>query len=126
MQNWNDGKAQEFKDRKEYDIANSHLNRTAYVAEMEAEPCTSCETQAANGEVLLFATKTCPNCKQAEKLLNEANIAFTKVLAEENADLARKFGIRQAPTIIIDGEQPAKLVGLGGVRKFIDEFSVKH
>ena len=74
------------------------------------------------GELLLFATQTCPNCKQAEKLLGEAGIAYRKVMVEENMDLAKSLGIRQAPTLVTpDGE---KLVGVGAVRKFITD-SVK-
>ncbi|MCF0140903.1 MAG: ribonucleoside triphosphate reductase, partial [Mogibacterium sp.] len=129
VQNWNDGKSQEFKDRKVYDIANSHLKRTAPVAEAAAaeapaEACACTRDVTNPGEqVLLFATKTCPNCKQAEKLLEEAGIAYTKILAEENPELATAHGIRQAPTLVVAGDQPAKLVGLGGVRKFLNDYT---
>ncbi|MCF0105847.1 MAG: thioredoxin family protein, partial [Holdemanella sp.] len=124
VQNWNDGKSQEFKDRKVYDIANSHLSRKTVEAQPVVEEC-ACEHTESSAQVFLFATKTCPNCKQAEKLLNEAGVAYTKILAEENPDMATKFGIRQAPTLVLDGDNPAKLVGLGGVRKFLAE-TVKH
>ena len=39
-------------------------------------------------------------------------------------DLAKSLGIRQAPTLIVGGENPEKLVGVGAVRKFITD-SVK-
>ena len=77
-----------------------------------------------SAELLLFATRTCPNCKQAEKLLSEAGIAYRKVMVEENMDLAKELGIRQAPTLVVGGETPEKLVGVGAVRKFITD-SVK-
>ena len=126
VQNWNDGKSQEFKDRKVYDIANSRLKARNRVEE-QPQAVEACEevTPVEGGQVMMFATKTCPNCKQAEKLLLEAGIPFTKILAEENPDLATQYGIRQAPTLIVEGEQTAKLVGLGGVRKFIDEHAAK-
>ena len=74
------------------------------------------------GELLLFATRTCPNCAQAERLLEEAGIPFRKVLAEEEPDLAVRYGVRQAPTLVADdGQAPVKVVGLGNVRKFIED-----
>ena len=125
VQNWNDGKAQEFKDRKVYDIGHSHLTHQG-VLHPEAkpeQPAAPAEEPAGSacGTVKLFATRTCPNCKQAEKLLAEASIPFTRLLAEENGAEAARLGIRQAPTLVVgDGED--KYVGLGAVRKFIAEY----
>ena len=56
--------------------------------------------------------------------LREAGIAYRKVMVEENMDLAKELGIRQAPTLVVGGETPEKLVGVGAVRKFITD-SVK-
>ncbi len=43
-------------------------------------------------------------------------------MVEENRDLAVRYAIRQAPTLVIEGEgEPVKLVGVGAVRKFIAE-----
>ena len=126
VQNWNDGKAQEFKDRKVYDIGHSHLTHQGVLhpdvkPEQTAAPA---EEPAANacGTVKLFATRTCPNCKQAEKLLTEAGIPFTRLLAEENGEEAARLGIRQAPTLVVGSEED-KYVGLGAVRKFIAEYN---
>ena len=126
VQNWNDGKAQEFKDRKVYDIGHSHLTHQGVLhSEVKAEqPAAPAEEPVSNtcGTVKLFATRTCPNCKQAEKLLAEAGIPFTRLLAEENGEEAARLGIRQAPTLVVgDGED--KYVGLGAVRKFIAEYN---
>ena len=126
VQNWNDGKAQEFKDRKVYDIGHSHLTHQGVLhPDVKAEqPDAPAEEPAGNacGTVKLFATRTCPNCKQAEKLLTEAGIPFTRLLAEENGEEAARLGIRQAPTLVVgDGED--KYVGLGAVRKFIAEYN---
>ncbi len=126
VQNWNDGKAQEFKDRKVYDIGHSHLTHQGVLhPEVKPEqPAVPTEEPAGNacGTVKLFATRTCPNCKQAEKLLTEAGIPFTRLLAEENGEEAARLGIRQAPTLVVgDGED--KYVGLGAVRKFIAEYN---
>ena len=124
VQNWNDGKAQEFKDRKVYDIGHSHLTHQGVLhPEVKPEQPAAPVEEAANnahGEVKLFATRTCPNCKQAEKLLTEAGIPFTRLLAEENGEEAARLGIRQAPTLVVGSEED-KYVGLGAVRTFIAE-----
>ena len=126
VQNWNDGKAQEFKDRKVYDIGHSHLTHQGVLhPEVKPEQPAAPVAEAANnahGEVKLFATRTCPNCKQAEKLLTEAGIPFTRLLAEENGEEAARLGIRQAPTLVVGSEED-KYVGLGAVRKFIAEYN---
>ena len=119
VQNFNDGKAQEFKDRKVYDIENSHLT---HVGPKQAESLEEQETVAATGEILLFATKTCPNCKIAAALLDKAGIAYTKVYAEENADLCNQYGIKQAPTLVVtDGENYNKVTNVSNIKKYIEE-----
>lgn len=114
IQNWNDGKAQEFKDRKVYEIGSSHMHKSA---EIQAEEEKVLPAQTVCDDLLLFATRTCPNCAQAEKLLQNAGLAFTKLLAEENAELAKSLGIRQAPTLVVGQE---KITGLGPIRKYIN------
>ena len=121
VKNWNDGKAQEFKDRKVYDISHSHLRR----AGMAGSPVTAEGYTArpkAGGALMLFATRTCPNCRQAEEQLHRAGIPYRKVLAEENPDLTVRYGVRQAPTLVAEnGGEPVKVVGLGAIRTFIQE-----
>lgn len=114
IQNWNDGKAQEFKDRKVYEIGSSHMHKSA---EIQAEEEKVLPAQTVCDDLLLFATRTCPNCAQAEKLLQNAGLAFTKLLAEENSELAKSLGIRQAPTLVVGQE---KITGLGPIRKYIN------
>ena len=127
VQNWNDGKAQEFRDRRVYDIGRSRLRHTGPLRGLEevqeAAPAAEPEAAPAQAETLrLFATRTCPNCRQAEKLLQEAGIPYTKLLAEENAELAGALGIRQAPTLVAGPDDAAvKMVGLGAVRRYIAE-----
>ncbi len=77
--------------------------------------------------VFLFATKTCPNCKMASMFLEKAGIAFEKVYADENVELVEKFGIKQAPTLVVaeDGVEVAKAVNLSNIRKYIDSVENK-
>ena len=119
VKNWNNGKSQEFKDRKVYDISRSKLSR-AGAAGSPVSVEAHVEKAAPTGELMLFATRTCPNCKVAESMLTKAGIPFRKVIAEENPDLATRYGIRQAPTLVIDdGADPRRLVGLGEIKVFI-------
>ena len=124
VQNWNDGKTQEFKDRKVYDISRSHLHKAGRAgAQVTVEP--QAPQHSDEEELLLFTTRTCPNCAQAEKLLTQAGIPFRKVISEENPDLTTRYGVRQAPTLVVSGEQPVKITGLGPVRKFAQDNRVQ-
>ncbi len=114
VQNWNDGKTEEYKQRKLYDIANSKLDPVKHPqAEEKAEE--ACTSTAADG-YYLFTTKTCPNCPIAKANLDRAGIAYTVVDAEENAALSDQYGIRQAPTLVIvkDG-QAEKVAGVSAI-----------
>ena len=113
VQNWNDGKAQEFKDRRTYDIGASKLTHSGV---RKQEPKAERQAELLNEIPELFATKTCPNCKQAEQLLDTADIRYTVRFAEENRDTVRALGIRQAPTLVSGGQ---KWTGVSGVREFI-------
>ncbi len=120
VQNWNDGKSQEYKDRKVYDIANSRMTRNGRPAEAPAEAC-ACEQKAdvADG-VMLFATTTCPNCKIAAAALDKAGVAYNKIYANEQPEMAEQFGIRQAPTLVVvqDGAV-AKYAGVSEIKKYL-------
>ena len=118
VQNWNDGKSQEFKDRVVYDIANSRLKSERVTAPETPEAIEI--TPDAETQYLLFTTKTCPNCKVAEVLLKNAGVEYTKIIAEENPDLAREYGIRQAPTLIaICGDSAVRHASIAGIKDFL-------
>ena len=105
IQNWNDGKAQEYKDRRVYDIAASTDRRFGASEVTEEAIEQSAAKTPDGGRRLLFTTATCPKCVMAKKFLNDAGIAYETVLVDEQPELARKFGVRQAPTLLIlDGE----------------------
>ena len=125
VQNWNDGKTQEFKDRTVYDIGSSKLrsertvSHTVADADEKAEQTTPVNPDA---RVMLFTTKNCPNCKIADALLQKANITFEKVDAEENAQLSKEFGIRQAPTLIVmNGEKYDTYTNVSNIKRFISQ-----
>ena len=124
VQNWNDGKSQEFKDRKVYDVGHSRLTHVgvkgAAVAAETAEVEAALEPMASDNATYLFATATCPNCKIAGAALDRAGVVYEKVYANDDPETARKFGIRQAPTLVIvkNGETET-YTGLAEIKKYL-------
>ena len=121
VKNWNDGKAQEYKDRKVYNI-----DESTEPHKVTAESACACEEVkvADDDKIILFATRTCPNCKMAVQFLNKAGIAFEEIFADENADMATKFEIRQAPTlVVIKGGVAEKIVNLSNIKGFIENYN---
>ena len=118
VQNWNDGKAHEFKDRRTYDIGRSVLKHEGVLHPDTAAPAA----EATDMPVRLFATATCPNCKIAAKLLDEAGIPYEKLLVEENRALAESLGLKQAPTLVCGD---AKFAGVAGVKDFLAQKEAK-
>ncbi len=118
VQNFNDGKAQEFKDRKVYNIENSVLRKDGVPTTVSVEADTT-ESALADG-VYLFATKSCPNCKAMAQLLDRAGIGFEKIYVEDNEDLARALGLRQAPTLVeVKGGNAEKYVNVVAIKGYI-------
>ena len=118
VQNWNDGKSQEYKHRVEYNP--TKIGDRIFEAKQEIKAaekgCVACEDKT-----ILFATTTCPNCKMAARFLEAANIKYEKVYADENKALAEEYGIQQAPTLIVvkDGKAE-KIVNLSNIRAFTE------
>ncbi len=157
VQNWNDGKAQEFKDRKVYDIGHSTLTHTGPLPErtnldaaLEAayergccEPATPLMKPEAEQAVkqdtiihivtpieepapvmgdgaILFKTPTCPNCKAAMALLDRAGIAYTAVNAGDERELVEKYGVKQAPTLVLThGDSFEKYRGVSDIKGWL-------
>ena len=119
VQNWNEGKSAEFKDRKVYNLENSHVrenNISAHVAEAKAENNIS----AQDAQVILFTTKTCPNCKVAAALLEKSGVAYEKLLVEENRELAAEYGLKQVPALIIkSADTYEKYIGVAEIKSFL-------
>ena len=122
VQNWNDGKLQEYANRKVYDVNHSSLKKAA-AARVSCSGVKSGNADAAKepaGAVkYLFTTKTCPNCKLAKSYLSQET--YVPVDAEENAELAQKYGVMQAPTlVIVNGDSCEKFVNASNIRKYVE------
>jgi len=117
VQNWNDGKTQEFKERKVYDIENSKLTHEGPKEEKAADNVQKTES---NDGIYFFTKKNCPNCKAAKPLLAKAGVEYTELLVEENEDLAKAYGLKQAPTlVVVSGGNAVKYAGVAGVKTYI-------
>ncbi len=127
VQNWNDGKLQEFSQRKTYDIANSsyhgvnqHIISDTCCGEqdirVQADP-----NFKKNAEILLFTTKTCPNCKMAKMMLDKAGIKYTVIDAEDQKDLTNKYGVKKAPTMLVaNGQGFDRYENASFIKKFVE------
>ena len=119
--NWNDGKLQEYANRTEYNAQVSALKRP--LADRAALPGKDSGRQgraeAPEGVKYLFVTKTCPNCKLAKEYLKWEQ--YVIIDADENIELAGKYGVMQAPTLVIaDGRDCRKYINVSNIRKYAE------
>ena len=125
VQNWNNGKAQEFKDRKVYNIGASHLTHQGPL-----EPAPACAPAQMDtnepDELLLFTTKTCPNCRMACMMLDKAGIPYQKIDAEADVALTRRHNVQQAPTLVyVHGGEATNIANASNIKAFIEEYTAQ-
>ena len=128
VQNWNDGKLQEFSQRKTYDIANSsyhgvnqHIVSDTCCGEQDVRVQADPNFKQNDGEILLFTTKTCPNCKMAKMMLDKAGIKYTVIDAEDQKDLTQKYGVKKAPTMLVaNGQGYDRYENASFIKKFVE------
>ncbi len=125
VKNWNVGKSQEFKDRLVYNVGTSVLKGTVKEAPVEAVSEASAEVAAPapvakSGKIMLFSRVSCPNWRVAEQLLNKAGVAFEKLIADENVELCKQYGVKGAPTLVItDGSLTTSYYSVPEIKKYI-------
>lgn len=108
VKNWNDGKSKEYKMRCTYDLGTSK------------EP----HSHGKDEGIYLFGTKTCPNCKIAKKLLDEAKIDYKYIDAEKEAETTKHYGVKQAPTlVVVSGDDAQVIANLSNIKKYIGEIT---
>ncbi len=120
VQNWNAGKTQEYKQRREYDVGRSHLTHTGPLSKAEApDPPAEKKAPAKKGAVL-FTTATCPNCRTARSFLDKAGFVYETCLAEENPQRAQELGICSAPTLVVQRNgKTEKYAGVSAIRVYL-------
>lgn len=125
VQNWNDGKLQEYANRVEYDVQNSCLKRPiSAVVTMgnDFEGNSTVSFSEPESIIYLFTTKKCPNCKLVKEYLK--GIDYIPIDAEESPELAYKYNVRQAPTLVIVDKGNAKRISnASNIKKFADEYN---
>ncbi|MDO4520188.1 MAG: anaerobic ribonucleoside-triphosphate reductase, partial [Erysipelotrichaceae bacterium] len=131
VKNWNAGKSQEFKDRRTYRVEGLVSRSVADIREGTKTPVTVEQTVADNAPVkeeversengvILFKTPTCPNCKAAAAMLDKAGVKYTVLNANEERDLVSKYGIKQAPTLVIEhGSEFEKYRGVSDIKGWL-------
>ena len=114
VQNWNEGKIQEYENRKLYEPEHSKLNKVKKnIVTISKDKVV---IRPAKDVKYLFTTKTCPNCKAAKEYLKEET--YQLIDAEENTELAEKYGVMQAPTLVV--------VENGAAKKYVNASNIKR
>ena len=68
----------------------------------------------------LFTTSTCPNCAKAREYLSD--LEYVIIDAEKEEDLTAKYGIMQAPTLIVkNGDEIEKYINASNIRKYAED-----
>ena len=110
VQNWNDGKLEEYKERKTYNIQTSKFDPK--VDGIHAGECECKQEEVKDDsvvpahlnketmELVLFTTPTCPNCNIAKRYFDQHGIQYTTIDATTRGDLVEKYNISSAPTLV--------------------------
>ena len=125
VQNWNDGKLQEYANRTEYDIGRSSLKRPTRSVVTLSNFAEDVEVKVEQPQDIkyLFTTKTCPNCKLVKEYLK--NVPYVTIDGEENMELARRYGVMQAPTlVVVNGDRHKKYVNASNIKKYVDQLTL--
>ncbi len=113
LQNWNDGKRQEFSDRKTY--------RVSAIADKERQhddsPCVSGKTYE------LYTAAACPQCRMIKPLMEASGIPFVLRDVEQYEKEAASLGLCQAPSLVVytDNGDKAIYAGYARIKAYIRE-----
>ena len=90
-------------------------------ASIEAAAAKKVSENVTEERAVLVATKTCPNCGMAKKMLDKAGISYQVIYAdnEKGAAFAERNNILQAPTLLIPEEDGyRKYTNIGEISAF--------
>jgi len=128
VKNWNDGKLQEFRDRKTYDLETSNAPHA-----LDGKSCSSelehlHENKSLKAEeLMLFTTPTCPNCKMAKAMLDKEGINYKVVDASAQKEMTIAYGVNQAPTLIVPSKEGyVSYTNASNIRGYIETIKNHH
>ena len=111
VQNWNDGKLEEYKERKTYNISTSKfdpskdgvhaLKNKQVKPEVATAPTSRTKIDLNNVELVLFTTPTCPKCQIAKRNFDQHGISYTVIDATTRGDLVDRYQVSTAPTLVL-------------------------
>ena len=113
VQNWNDGKSQEYLDRKTYQVGGTQGSCPKMREDKPGEKPV--------GEYYLYTTATCPNCRSIKPILEKAGISFEERDVEQYLREATALGLTQAPTLVVQGDPPAVYAGVAKIKAFLKQ-----
>ncbi len=122
VQNWNEGKMEEFKERKTYDVLNPAYKPTNKKGGEAAEKQETAATEAPKlSGYTLFTTATCPRCKAIKAIFDKGGVKYNVVDCYADTDLVKAYGVTNAPTLVVShGDTYDIYRGEGDIRKFYD------
>ena len=113
VQNWNDGKRQEFLDRKTY-LAEDAQKKFSQRPKREM-------AKKAAEKYYLYTTATCPGCRMILPLLEKSGIPFEQRDVEEYMDEAQALGLTQAPSLVAQSDPSIVYAGVAKISDFLKQ-----
>ena len=113
VRNWNDGKSQEYLDRKTYLVENAQ-KRFAPKRERETVKKTA-------EKYYLYTTATCPGCRIIRPLLEKAGIPFEQRGVEAYMEEAQALGLTQVPSLVTRSNPPMIYAGVTNIKDFLKQ-----
>ena len=113
VQNWNDGKRQEFLDRKTY-LAEDAQKKFSQRPKREM-------AKKAAEKYYLYTTATCPDCRMILPLLEKSGIPFEQRDVEEYMDEAQALGLTQAPSLVAQSDPSIVYAGVAKISDFLKQ-----
>ncbi|MBR5754857.1 MAG: ribonucleoside triphosphate reductase, partial [Erysipelotrichaceae bacterium] len=127
VQNWNDGKVQEFHQRKEYNIETSVMKARDIMNEVveakEAQKDEVIQETIQFDIPTIYVQDHCPKCKGAEQRLQVSGIEHRVVNCSQDMSEAERLNLTETPTIIDpDG---TKFVGANAAAEWMKYHNTK-
>lgn len=119
VQNWNDGKSQEFADRKTYQIGRLRTEPAPEKHDVPPEPIKQ------SGGYILYTTASCPNCRAVKPLLERSGLCYTERDVDEYIEEATALGLRQAPALTVQsGDKTVLYTGVAQIKALLRELAL--